>query len=143
MRNNNILKTGPEFFKTRIYLVDSLILLGNIQTCNKYKLYSQDPESQVHQNFCFYFKTVYQKFRFLTIFLPESGKCWQIFLNILCLILYVTGWHERSPPDTPDSGQDPIASAVYQCSQSQAEHNPIFLHIPFHYVGRRPYCQNL
>ena len=102
MRNNNILKTGPEFFKhvkTRIYLVDSLILLGNIQTCNKYKLYSLDPESQVNQNFCFYFKTVYQKFRFRTIFLPESGKCWQIFLNILCLILYVYFSHKSISGD--------------------------------------------
>ena len=88
MRNPKVLKTRPEFYKTWIYLEDSLLILTNIQTWVNYRLYSQDLANLVQENIGFNFKTVYQMFRFWTRFLPESRKCWRVFLIILCLILY-------------------------------------------------------
>ena len=95
MRNPKLLKTGPEFYKTQIFLEDSLLILTNIQTWDNYRLYSQDLANLVHENIGFNFKTVYQMFRFWTRFLPESRKCWRVFLIILCLILYEIK-HQRS-----------------------------------------------
>ena len=88
MRNPKLLKTGPEFYKTQIFLEDSLLILTNIQTWDNYRLYSQDLANLVHENIGFHFKKVYQMFRFLTRFLPESRKFWWAFLILLCLILY-------------------------------------------------------
>ena len=88
MRNPKLLKTGPEFYKTQIYLEDSFLILTNIQTWVNYRLYSQDLVNLVQENIGFNFKTVYQMFRFRTRFLPESRKSWRVFLIILCLILY-------------------------------------------------------
>ena len=93
MRNPKVLKTRPEFYKTRIYLEDSLLILRNIQTWDNYRLYSQDLANLVHENIGFNFKTVYQMFRFRTRFLPESRKSWRVFLIILCLILYASSPH--------------------------------------------------
>ena len=88
MRNPKFLKTGPEFYKTQIYLENYLLILTNIQTWVNYRLYSQDLANLVQENIGFNFKTVYQMFRFRTRFLPESRKSWRVFLIILCLILY-------------------------------------------------------
>ena len=87
MRNPKLLKTGPEFYKTQIYLENYLLILTNIQTWVNYRLYSQDLANLVQENIGFNFKTVYQMFRFRTRFLPESRKSWRVFLIILCLIL--------------------------------------------------------
>ena len=98
MRNPKFLKTGPEFYKTQIYLENYLLILTNIQTWVNYRLYSQDLVNLVQENIGFNFKTVYQMFRFRTRFLPESRKSWRVFLIILCLILYggtSQGWTER------------------------------------------------
>ena len=40
MRNPKLLKTGPEFYKTQIFLEDSLLILTNIQKRENYRLYS-------------------------------------------------------------------------------------------------------
>ena len=103
MRNPKSLKTGPEFYKTQIFLEDSLLILTNIQTWVNYRLYSQDLANLVQENIGFNFKTVYQMFRFLTRFLPESRKFWRAFLILLCLILYGRSWLSRCDFDLTQS----------------------------------------
>ena len=56
VRNPKVLKTGPEFYKTWIYLEDSLLILRNIQTWDNYRLYSQDLANLVHENIGFHLK---------------------------------------------------------------------------------------
>ena len=56
MRNPKFLKTGPEFYKTQIYLEDSFLILTNIQTWDNYKLYSQELANLVPENIGFNLK---------------------------------------------------------------------------------------
>ena len=93
MRNPKVLKTRPEFYKTRIYLEDSLLILKNIQTWDNYRLYSQDLANLVHENIGFHFKKVYQMFRFLTRFFARIKK---ILVSISNFIVSDTIWSEHT-----------------------------------------------